>query len=476
MTPRSNHLRRQYVEFVECAKKRIRGARTGAERVNGDVASRKVRIFGSLLLAACSLVAQTKDEPQSSVPQLKIEVNRVIVPVVVKDRQGHAVGGLEQSDFVVLDEGKQRPISGFMVEQRGALANSGSQKNPTGSPPPATAAADGSDAVVYPSHITVFLFDDLHLSYEDLPRARAAATAALPGALAGTDMVAVVSISGTVNTGLTRDLAKLHDALEKLVPRSLYRSDKMECPNIDYYQADLIENKHDPVAIQDANRKFANCNPALNAQRDLGNEANLPTAEHMVDVAARRALETGFQDVQTTYASIANFVNRLAPLPGDRRLILVSPGFLDVEREALDIESRIIDLAVRENIVISALDARGLYTTNIAANEHSPALSGASLVVNSEYHERGMRLAENPMGELANGTGGTFFHNNNDLNAGLKRMTEEPEYIYLLELSLNGVKADGSYHRLKVKVNRAGVELEARRGYFMPKPAKANKN
>jgi len=37
------------------------------------------------------------------------------------------------------------------------------------------------------------------------------------------------------------------------------------------------------------------------------------------------------------------------------------------------------------------------------------------------------------MAELSDGTGGTFFHNSNDLNAGFRSLTEAPETIYLLE-------------------------------------------
>ena len=47
--------------------------------------------------------------------------------------------------------------------------------------------------------------------------------------------------------------------------------------------------------------------------------------------------------------------------------------------------------------------------------------------------------------------------------------------VYVLELSLEGVKQDGSYHHLKVKVSRDGVDVRARLGYFMPKPEKGKK-
>lgn len=79
------------------------------------------------------------------------------------------------------------------------------------------------------------------------------------------------------------------------------------------------------------------------------------------------------------------------------------------------------------------------------------------------------------MAELADGTGGTYFHNSNDLEGGLQALTVVPEYVYLLELSLQNVKLDGSYHPLRVKVDQEGLKVEARRGYFAPRPASSKK-
>ena len=79
------------------------------------------------------------------------------------------------------------------------------------------------------------------------------------------------------------------------------------------------------------------------------------------------------------------------------------------------------------------------------------------------------------MAELADGTGGRFFHNSNDLEGGFKSLTEAPEYQYVLEFSPQNVKANGSYHSLKVKVRGNGLKLQARRGYYAPKAEKVNK-
>jgi VWFA-related protein len=119
------------------------------------------------------------------------------------------------------------------------------------------------------------------------------------------------------------------------------------------------------------------------------------------------------------------------------------------------------------------MDARGLYTTEIDASERGGS-SAQDLATgqHAQYRADSMNFDEDVMSELADGTGGTYFHNSNDLEGGLRSLAAAPEYVYLLELSLEKVKQDGSYHRLKIKVDRDGVRLQARRGYFAPKKDK----
>lgn len=47
----------------------------------------------------------------------------------------------------------------------------------------------------------IFLFDDMHLSYEDLAHSQKAVAAILDSALTPSDMVAAVSVSGQTNSG-----------------------------------------------------------------------------------------------------------------------------------------------------------------------------------------------------------------------------------------------------------------------------------
>src|ERR1019366_9085535 len=74
------------------------------------------------------------------------------------------------------------------------------------------------------------------------------------------------------------------------------------------------------------------------------------------------------------------------------------------------------------------------------------------------------------LGELADGTGGTWVHNTNDLAGGFKRIAAAPEYYYVLGFSPQNLKFDGSYHNLKVTLKSSkDFTLLARRGYFAPK-------
>jgi VWFA-related protein len=421
--------------------------------------------------------AQQAGEPRNTAPSLQLNVNKVLVPVVVRDKQGRAVGDLKEEDFQVFDNDKPRPISAFTVERRGGAetnSETNSTSNPPGPPEQPLPPAGTQQTTTLPKRIIVFLFDDMHLNTADLVYAKKAAASALDGALDDSGMAAVVTVSGKTNSGITRDRTILLNAISAIQSRSLYRSDAAECPKIDYYQADLIENKHDSAALGDAVRQVFDCSPGLDVKLDYN------TAQNTAESAARRMLNLGNQDVRATCANIAEFVRRMAPMPGQRTLILVSPGFLSVEQEAMAAEQQIVELAAQSNVTISAIDARGLYTTDLKASDHSPSFStinggGGSVQQQSDYRRSSMTLAEGVMAELAEGTGGTFFHNSNDLEAGFKSLTAAPEIVYLLELSLDNIKPDGSYHHLKVKVTRDGLQIQARRGYFVPKPEKNKK-
>jgi hypothetical protein len=87
-----------------------------------------------------------------------------------------------------------------------------------------------------------------------------------------------------------------------------------------------------------------------------------------------------------------------------------------------------------------------------------------------KYRRDSARADGDVIEDLAEGTGGTFFHDNNDLSAGLERLVAAPAFSYVLGFSPTEVKEDGQFHRLKIRlVALKHATVEARRGYYAVK-------
>jgi VWFA-related protein len=412
-------------------------------------------LLGTLLVCARVRAQQGANTPNA--PVIKSYVNVVLVPVVLRDAQGRSMGNFKKEDFQIFDRGKPQEITGFTVQGRAAQAKEANVAAPPSEAIPATQKAPAAKRFV------VFLFDDMHLSDSELMQAQRAATRMMAESLTDTDMATVLAISGS-ESGFTSDRAKLEQAILRLRTHGLYQHNASECPKVDYYQGDQIVNKNDLGTLELVTRATLSC----------ANLADPTKAEKVAKQAAREAVIVGDQDVRGTLGYVREVVKKMGSLLGTRLLILISPGFFTLTPEAMTLKSQVIDAAAQGNVTISALDARGLYTTMKAANE-----SGGGSAVEARYGGQSLSesMAANSavMAEVADGTGGTYFHNNNDLEGGFKRLTQTPEYVYLLEFSADNVKQDGTYHELKVKVNREDVKLQARRGYFAPRPEKQKK-
>ena len=422
-------------------------------------------IPSSLALLFCShLMAQQPQQTTAQNPPATIRsyVNEVLVPVVVRDAQGNAVGNLKKDDFQVFDDGKPQALTGFMIVKRSnetIIAESATPNPLPNASPLSTQAASPAQRFV------VFLFDDLNLNTSDLMQAQRAATKLLDNSLPSTDTAAVLSTSGS-NSGLTRDHAKLQKAISDLRVSNLYRHVGHDCPDVDYYQGDQIVNKNDPMALRAATEDALTC-----AQLD---PSMIDAAERMARQAAQRATAIGEQNYRVALNFMRTVVGKMEGLPGQRVLILISPGFLTPTGEAMTLKSQLLDIAAQSNVVISAIDARGLYTMNMDASEQGGG-SPMSTQLHSQYRQASMTSSEDVMAELADGTGGTFFHNNNNLEVGLSSLFSGPAYLYLLTFSTANVKPNGSYHTLKVKVNQPGLKLQGRHGYIAPAPEKKKK-
>ena len=402
----------------------------------------------------------SRDEPTT----FKVNVRLVLVRVVARDAKGHAVGNLHKEDFQLFDKGKPQVISQFSMEQPGAKVALASKSS---EPIAGEAATDVSTikgkTPDVPERFIAFVFDDVHLKFGDLAQVRAAADRHL-ATLLPTDRVAIFSTSGQTTLDFTDDRAQLHATLLRLQPRPVTNSGITECPDVNYYLADLIQNKNDSQAIAVATQDALYC--MFN-----GDQRSLPQAQAMAKSAASQALVAGETESRLALGVLKDIVRRTALMPVQRNIVLVSPGFLTPEMETDYME--LIDRAVRSQVIINALDARGLYTL-VPGGDASVAGSaniGAQFIgLKMQYQSASAAAESDVMATLADGTGGTFFQNNNDLDEGLRRVSTAPEYYYVLGFTPQNLKLDGNFHSLKVTVKTPEkLTIQARRGYFAPK-------
>src|SRR5579863_3006060 len=321
-----------------------------------------VRVLSILLIvsaqaqqstAVAPAVTQSNDSEIStkdSDTAIKVEVNLVLVPVVVKDSSGNAVPGLKKEDFQLLDNGKPQAVSTFSVETSETRAESGSvrtEAKPVENEAEKRAAEASGAGAAKPSELprrfVALVFDDSHMRVAE-SLAVHAATEKLFASLTPTDRVAIYSTQGDVQQDYTGDAATLRKTLASIVPHSAKGEGQYECLNISYYQAELIEYQHDDEAI-----RIAKADAIVN---------ECPVS---LDATVERILREGDDRTIDTYRNLGDVVRKLSVMPGQRVLVYVSPGFVigtAVQSNSADW----IERAVRAGVVVNTIDARGLYT------------------------------------------------------------------------------------------------------------------
>lgn len=388
----------------------------------------------------------------------KLRVNLVQVHVIVRNAAGKPVENLRKEDFLLYDSGKLQAITTFGVEtaksrkeraEAAAKTQAGEGETP----------AEGS--VSLPERFVALTFDDIHLKMEDAVTVRVAAGRFLDAMSPG-DRVGIFSTSGQLTQDFTSDKEVLKQKVLGLIPRGALGGHISDCPDVSYYMADQIENKQDSQALAVIVQETLQCMFGGRAQM-------LTAAQAAAQAAAMVALNAGDADNNYTYRLLEEVLRRLAGKPGERVLLLASPGFL-ITMDTQD-ESGIVDRANRANIVINTLDARGLYAPE-PGGDISQQNSDSALTAG---YKATYRLAEQleqqfVLMDFAYGTGGTFFHNSNDLDRGLQLAGGVPEVSYVLGFSPQNQRMDGRYHTLKVTLaQKQKYTIQARRGYYAPK-------
>ncbi len=425
--------------------------------------------------------------PQQSQPEISSQetpvtfssrVNLVSVPVVVRDREGNAIGNLKQEDFQLFDKGKPQVITKFTVEK-----TEGAQAATPVAQPGRTVEPVRSQPTL-PDRYVAYLVDDIHLTRGDLLNARQAMNRHLDEALDPSSRAAIFTTSGIVLSDFTSDREKLHKAVNRVQPWTSGPDPQQDCPPVSYYMADMLVNKllylsgylftdQQLIALITSGQADQSLLAVVSeAQMCFGLTTGLDS-NIMIQVRTivRQVLTYGDRETLNSLGAIKDVVRRLSAMPGSRNLVLVSPGFLLTQDHRVA-EHDVFESAIRANVTINSIDMRGLYAPIAGgdASTHGYSSSYAGYLTQADISaasDAGSTLAE-----MADGTGGKFFHDDNGLKEGLNQIAARPEYLYVLGFSPQNLKLDGTYHALKVSIrNVPGATLQARRGYWAPNHA-----
>lgn len=214
-------------------------------------------------------------------------------------------------------------------------------------------------------------------------------------------------------------------------------------------------------------------------------DARLNNCPTHLEATVIRVLQQGDDWTRGTYDALNDVLRKLASMPGQRVLVYVSPGFL-VGNPLQNANADWIEWTVRAGVVVNTIDARGLYTPEGMGDIDAPPQAYADLETGSKcgdtcldyqrieatYRKQAQFDSGIVLQGMVAGTGGTYFHNRNDLDVGLRQALSAPTVTYILGFKPQNTEANGKLHNLKVRVaSGRNYSIQARNGYYATKKA-----
>jgi VWFA-related protein len=380
---------------------------------------------------------------------------RLIVQTVsVKDKDGHPIEGLTTKDFTVTEDGQPQMVS-FVEFQRlttmptqagqaasvdASLAVSSPAPPAPVAPPPAAAAStvpSPTDAKIASSapgdnryrtrRLLVLYFDMTAMPPPDLLRAYNAARTFINTQMTADDLVAVMAFQGggvRVKQDFTDDRPGLLEVVQTLVFGKDTNGDGIP---------DTLE---EGTAFGQDDAEFA----ILNTDRQLA------------------ALQTA--------------VGMLRPLPDQKALVYFASG---LRLNGVDNQAQLratTNAALRANVLIFPVDARGLVATP-PLGDATKASPGGLAMFNGQQAGTLMttfQRSQDTLYSLAKDTGGKAMFDYNDLSLGIVQAAQAVTSYYIVGFYSNHTALDGKFHRVKITLNGGlSADVSYRQGYFADK-------
>lgn len=410
-------------------------------------------------------------------PDVRLGVELVQIDVVVTDKKGKKVKGLEAGDFEIFEDGRRQEITNFAYVDAAArpVAKAPRKGTVAGVAPPPRKLRSGDVRRVF-----ALVVDDLFLSVERVKSVKLALRKFVDEQMQAGDLVAVVLTSKGSSSlqQFTTDKRMLHLAIDRIQwnPRGARGIQSFDTYGQDLARHSLLRNRWDRGDYGLEPRGMTDAKPSLSGPRP---------DEH--EIAA------DFRDETFAVGSIAALdyvVRNLKDLPGRKSLVWFTEGFSlftneesnslqggrkrrfkKEETRALELTRLLADRTNRAGVVFYPVDVRGLTVPYMVGAEADPfdksiAERGREL----ELAARRLRSSQDAMKYLASSTGGLVY-SANDPVVGVRKIVEDQESYYLIGYvpagsSFEAGEGAPKYHEIDVRVKDRDLRVRSRSGFF----------
>jgi VWFA-related protein len=442
-----------------------------------------------LVVFAGALVAQQPSPPPKE-PGLVVRVTTrmVLVDTVVVDKEGHPVKRLKADDFTVTEDGVRQRIASFS-ERISEPANP--------APPPVLPAHVTTNRPVVTQTnadngtVAVLLLDGLNTPPQDQIYVKQQMLKFLARQYDPNTKLAVIALTNklTVLQNFTQDPLLLRAALNRYLAETpaLARSGgQMETPSASVPAATV-----NLPAQATGGPTGSGPDPGLPATLAAGGSSAsiFEDIAYMMDRFERES-ENFARDtrISTTLSALEQIARFTSAQNGRKVLLWFSTGFpfsvvgdspsaMEAERDYGDQIRRTINLLNDAHVATYTIDAGGLVPSSLG----DPSLSGrdsegkvhlgidANRALSSESFQR--FSTHDALETIARDTGGRYFGNGNDLDHAIQSALRESSSYYMLGYYPSNKKWSGKFRQVKLQVDRPGVQLRYRRGYFAMNPS-----
>ena len=411
-----------------------------------------------------TIVASQEPQAPADGPTFRVGTRLATIDAVVVDDKGQHVTDLKPEDFEIVERGKSQAVRQVVYVQvigpdgrpvfqptvSGAPAAAASPASPDAARARPLAAGSGLASGERASRVLAIVVDDLGLSHESTAYVRMMLTRYVDTKIAPGDLVAIIRTAGGVGTlqQFTTDRRLLHAAIDRV--------------------RWSLQSRSGVAAF----------------------EAVVPQSSTTLVSGAGQSIETLRTELATagTLGALEYVLRGIESLPGRKSVLFVSEGFDMGIRDAKvsrtwSAFTRVMDRANRAGVVVYSMDARGLQTGGLTAEDdpQTPRMSmpGGTGTDGGQIREtvtgagrnrvRDILNSQDSLVYLAQQTGGFAVLNTNDLVAGMTRVIDDTRGYYLLGFDTS-ISANDRWdpNDIRIHVKRPRLTVRARRGLFGP--------